>query len=257
MASNIDPSKPTEGAATTQSVRDNFQFAKDEIEENQADIITAQSTADAAATAAASAAMTAMQTLYPIGSVYISTLATNPNTLLGFGTWADFANGKVLVGYDSTQTEFDTLEETGGEKTHTLTTAELAIHTHIQDAHTHTQNSHNHTQDAHTHTQNSHNHTQDAHSHVEQVAAATGGGVSYITAATALRSGQITTNSTTANTTATNQAATATNQNTTATNQAETATNQNTTATNQNAGSGNPHNNLQPYIVVKIWKRTA
>ena len=43
----------------------------------------------------------------------------------------------------------------------------------------------------------------------------------------------------------------------TATNQAATATNQAATATNQNTGGGGAHNNLQPYIVIKAWKRTA
>ena len=38
--------------------------------------------------------------------------------------------GRVPVGYDSTQTEFDTLGETGGEKTHTLTIAEMPSHDH-------------------------------------------------------------------------------------------------------------------------------
>lgn len=40
--------------------------------------------------------------------------------------------GRVVVGRDSGQTEFDTLGETGGAKTHTLTAAEsgLPAHTH-------------------------------------------------------------------------------------------------------------------------------
>jgi microcystin-dependent protein len=38
--------------------------------------------------------------------------------------------GRVFVGLDTGQTEFDTLGETGGAKTHTLTEAELAVHDH-------------------------------------------------------------------------------------------------------------------------------
>ena len=45
--------------------------------------------------------------------------------------------GRVPVGYDSGQTEFDALGETGGAKTHTLTTSEMPSHTHTQNAHNH------------------------------------------------------------------------------------------------------------------------
>jgi len=41
---------------------------------------------------------TAIQLLYPVGSVYTSTVSTNPNTLFGFGTWVAFGSGRVLIG---------------------------------------------------------------------------------------------------------------------------------------------------------------
>jgi microcystin-dependent protein len=69
---------------------------------------------------------------YPVGSVYTAIVSTNPATLLGVGTWSAFGAGKVLIGIDSGDTDFDTVEETGGAKTdsHTLTTAEMPAHTH-------------------------------------------------------------------------------------------------------------------------------
>jgi hypothetical protein len=35
---------------------------------------------------------------YPVGSIYTSTVATNPGTLLGFGTWTAFAAGRTIIG---------------------------------------------------------------------------------------------------------------------------------------------------------------
>jgi hypothetical protein len=67
--------------------------------------------------------------VYPVGSVYISVLAANPSTLFG-GTWVAIGSGKTLVGIDSSDTDFDALEETGGSKTHTLTVDEMPAHTH-------------------------------------------------------------------------------------------------------------------------------
>jgi len=58
-----------------------------------------------------------LKAAWPVGAVFISVVSTNPNTLLGFGTWAAFGAGKVLVGLDSGDTSFDTVEETGGAKT--------------------------------------------------------------------------------------------------------------------------------------------
>lgn len=52
---------------------------------------------------------------YPIGSIYISVSNINPRTLFG-GSWVEFAKGQTLVGVDTTQTEFNTVLKTGGEK---------------------------------------------------------------------------------------------------------------------------------------------
>ena len=71
--------------------------------------------------------------IYPVGSIYMNASdSTNPATLLGFGTWVAFGAGRVPVGIDAGQTEFDTAGETGGAKTHTLTISEMPSHNHNQ-----------------------------------------------------------------------------------------------------------------------------
>lgn len=67
--------------------------------------------------------------IYPIGSIYLSVSNTNPGDLFG-GTWVSFGAGRTLVGVDTSDTDFDTVEETGGEKNHTLTINEMPKHTH-------------------------------------------------------------------------------------------------------------------------------
>jgi hypothetical protein len=91
-----------------------------------------------ATTAFVAAALSAVQALYPVGSVYINaTNATNPGTLLGFGTWTAFGAGRVPVGFNAADPLFDTAEETGGSKdaivvshTHTASTATAGTHAH-------------------------------------------------------------------------------------------------------------------------------
>jgi hypothetical protein len=75
-----------------------------------------------ATTAYADAAIAAAkQALYPVGSIYINAgVTTNPATLLGFGTWTAFGAGRVMVGLDGSDALFDALEETGGSKDATL-----------------------------------------------------------------------------------------------------------------------------------------
>ena len=59
---------------------------------------------------------------YPIGSIYVSVKNTNPSTLFG-GTWVSFGTGRTLVGVDTNQTEFASIEKTGGSKTTSYTPA--------------------------------------------------------------------------------------------------------------------------------------
>ena len=124
---------------------------------------------------------------FPVGSVFISVVSTNPNTLLGYGTWSAIGAGRTLVGLDAGQTEFDTVEETGGAKTHTLSAAEMPAHTHV----------------------------------LTELRDATTGGAT------------------------TNIALTADTSSTTG------------TKVSGSTGGGGAHNNLQPYLVVYFWKRTA
>ena len=74
---------------------------------------------------------TTIQAVYPVGSIYINAaVSTNPATLLGFGTWAAFGAGRVIVGLNAADSDFDTAQETGGAKTHTLSVSEIPSHTH-------------------------------------------------------------------------------------------------------------------------------
>lgn len=70
-----------------------------------------------------------LDALHPVGSIYLSTSSTNPSTYFG-GTWERFANGQVLVGVDTQETEFNTVQKTGGNKTHTVTLKDVPAHTH-------------------------------------------------------------------------------------------------------------------------------
>lgn len=72
---------------------------------------------------------------YPVGTIYETTSSdldttTKMNNHFG-GTWEAYGSGRVLVA-KSSDTEFDTIGKTGGEKTHTLTINEMPSHSHRQ-----------------------------------------------------------------------------------------------------------------------------
>jgi hypothetical protein len=56
---------------------------------------------------------------WPVGSIFMAAVATNPSELLGFGTWEAFGTGRMPVGYDAADSDFNAAEKTGGAKTHT------------------------------------------------------------------------------------------------------------------------------------------
>jgi hypothetical protein len=77
---------------------------------------------------------------FPVGSIYLSVVSTNPGTLLGYGTWSAIGAGRVLVGLDSGDTDFDTVEETGGAKTKAISAhAGTAVADHASHTHTYTE----------------------------------------------------------------------------------------------------------------------
>ena len=75
--------------------------------------------------------------VYPIGSIFTTVTAYADSAavvaVVGGTTWVAFGAGKVLVGVDTGDSDFNTIEETGGAKTdsHTLTTSEIPSHTHV------------------------------------------------------------------------------------------------------------------------------
>ena len=72
-----------------------------------------------------------LSSVYPVGSIFISTSSTSPATSLGFGSWSRFGEGRMLVSQSSSDSDFDTAEETSGSKTHTLNTTQLPSHDHF------------------------------------------------------------------------------------------------------------------------------
>lgn len=67
---------------------------------------------------------------YPVGSIYLSVNNTNPSKWFG-GIWEQIAKGRTLIGVDTSQSEFNTVKKTGGEKTHNLTVNEIPSHSHL------------------------------------------------------------------------------------------------------------------------------
>lgn len=91
--------------------------------------------------------------VYPVGSILITTYATNPGAIFGVGTWVAFGTGRTLVGIDAGDVDFDTVEETGGAKTAAISAhagsavADHASHTHSVTSNVAVADHANHTHD--------------------------------------------------------------------------------------------------------------
>lgn len=98
--------------------------------------------------------------IYPVGSIYMSVIESNPATLFG-GTW-ERIEGQFLIGCNSTYPN----GTSGGAANTTLATANLPGHTHSFSATSGNQSAnHTHSVGAHSHGLNSHTHSVGAHSH--------------------------------------------------------------------------------------------
>lgn len=186
---------------------------------------------------------------FPVGAVFIAVVSTNPGTLLGYGTWSAFGAGKVLVGLDSVDTDFDTVEETGGAKTKAISAhAGATVDDHAAHVHSGPANHSNH-QHVYTETPN--------HVHVLNGFPTATGGSTGFTRDTSM-SGTPADTALSTNDPTGGVAVGTTSVETAAITHGNTG---NPTATiTHTVGQANAHSDLnvvQPYIVVYMWKRTA
>lgn len=68
--------------------------------------------------------------VYPIGAIYMSVNNVSPETFIG-GVWKVYGNGRTLVGVDVSQSEFSTVEKSGGSKSINI------AHSHVVNSHSH------------------------------------------------------------------------------------------------------------------------
>jgi len=139
---------------------------------------------------------------WPVGSIFMAAVPTNPALLLNGGTWERWGVGRMPISQDPNQSDFDNAEEVGGTKTTTMTVDQMPAHKHPL--------------------------TDPGHNHVNntigrQLNAVDGGGL--VMARPGLSTAVT----------------------------ASSATN----ISMSDTGGGQPQNNMPPYIVCYMWKRTA
>lgn len=169
---------------------------------------------------------------WPVGSVYIGMTSTDPKDLFGGGTWARIANGRVLVGVDPNDADFNAAAKTGGAKTHTLSPGEMPVHNHGGVT---GDQSNGHLHSGYTTSGGEHEHIFSRPSDPRVV---TGGGAASVSN---WNFGNYSTGGGGAHS------------HTVQTNDAD----RGHTHSIGNSGGGAAHNNMQPYFTVFIWQRTA
>lgn len=182
--------------------------------------------------------------VYPVGSIYCSTAPTNPSVLFGIGTWEYIEQGRVLLSQGANYKA----GSTGGETSHILTVDEMPIHSHTAS----TSSAGNHTHTASTTSSGSHYHRTGVRMSSKaptDVAAYCAQGNEAVT------TGPRGYNAENAN----GDREGITNNNGSHTHSISITSDGDHTHTVSigSTGSGNAHNNMQPYLSVYMWKRTA
>jgi len=186
--------------------------------------------------------------IYPVGCIYESTSSTNPSTLFAGTTWSVFGQGKMLVGLDSGDGDFNSTSDSGGSKTVTLTTANMPQHNHSFSGSSGSAGSHNHTVSGTTSTHSGHTHGYTVKT-----------GRSYSSSAGSADNGVVQGSNgvqldSEAQTTASAGSHNHTWSGTTSTHTGHTHS---VSGTIGNKGGGTAHDNMPPYTVVYRWKRDS
>ncbi len=197
---------------------------------------------------------------FPVGAIYMSTTSANPSTFWTGTTWQAFATGKTIVGIDTSDTDFNSVNKVGGSKEVVLTIPNLPTHNHTVG-----DNSHSHTANVagdHSHTLNDHAHYLPPHQHATNWGEhnTTGYWGNYGASNTYMGlAGKVDTNNNMFLTSPvdqwTNGAGAVGMSGSGAHSHTINATTHSHTLSN--TGSNTAHSNLQPYIVTYIWKRIS
>ena len=137
--------------------------------ENKADELSAQNSDLAQSLSGVSGDVSSLQqsladvwkVIYPVGSIYMSTNNANPSTFWG-GTWIAWGSGRVPVGVNTSDSNFNAVEKAGGAASVSLAHSHtVASHYHSTGGHTLTVNeipAHGHSFSGSTDTQGNHMH---------------------------------------------------------------------------------------------------